>query len=283
MKDPIDQLPSAELLSREKEATLFRRLQAAPCGSARRRKWLDKVVAHYGRWVSVLVMAKSYGVLTEGEAMSIGLEVLVRAAERFDVSRGCWFSTFLRQRLSGAVKTEMIHRYQRAQIMQPVEEHVIENSSLDPAWVSEEVHEHPGEVIDRKACFSAVRKVLDTLSQREQDIVMLRSEGRTFAEIATRFSVSRQRVQQIWADVVAILRADEKVSEYRVLAEGADSGPGGSGALRGGARERLPGKLRPAPKARGRDKVCRRQVLRVRKADQHKPMLRGMGSRKKPL
>lgn len=81
----------------------------------------------------------------------------------------------------------------------------------------------PAEAIDREAIIAALRQALDTLEEREKDIVLKRfgfvGDGeQTLEQLSVTYGVSRERIRQIEAKAVQKLRTNNNGQLLKLLA-----------------------------------------------------------------
>lgn len=81
----------------------------------------------------------------------------------------------------------------------------------------------PAEAIDGEAIVAALRQALDTLEEREKDIVLKRfgfvgDQEQTLEQLAVTYGVSRERIRQIEAKAVQKLRSNKNGPLLKLLA-----------------------------------------------------------------
>lgn len=227
------------LLSREQEAHLFRKMnylkykanmlraQLDPSQPTRRllhqiKKLYDESVATKSQIVRanlrlVVSIAKRYiGPMQDFfELVSDGNMSLLRATDKFDYSRGNRFSTyatwaimknFARSRFEAARHRDRF-RTSHSEMFRYTED------------VREDPHEQESAQIKRE---SQVQKILDTLDERERQIVTARfglirgHEPLTLAQVGSVMGVTKERIRQIQARALGKLKAaaEESRIEY---------------------------------------------------------------------
>lgn len=150
------------------------------------------------------------GSLTLDDLIAEGVFGLIHAARNFDPSRGCKFSTpavwWIRQAMQRAVlgKAHMIRipAYQRGKVSVPV-------SQADDDWAKVIKDESAGPEDEAIAGEqrAEVAGLLRRLSKQYQDVIRWRFyDGLTLEQIGQRLGISKERVRQIEAKALAIMR-----------------------------------------------------------------------------
>lgn len=214
MKGPIDTLPQLPLLTRAQAKRLFERVQNAksPIG---RRNAINQVLLHYGRWTAVTVHRRCRGRFSEGECVSIALDLLAKAAVRYRPGRGNLFGTFFRRRLAGEVQSRLRQQSKHSASHVSFDELSEEKPARGAGWEDTSLA-HPVEKLLRDEQLAVVKKSLAKLRPVEQDVLQRRLANQTFAEIGQALKVTKQRAQQIYGDAIKLLAEDETILEYRM-------------------------------------------------------------------
>lgn len=147
--------------------------------------------------------------------ISDGNVSLMRAVDKFDYSRGFKFSTYahwaIRKNFARSIPDEFKHRERF-------------RTSSDEVFQGREDEraDHLAKEIDQQARATQIGKILDTLDEREQQIIAMRfglgqgAEPRTLKEVGEELGVTKERIRQLELRALAKLRnaaEREKIDE----------------------------------------------------------------------
>ena len=217
------------LLSREQEQHLFRKLNYAKYRAASLReklsesqpqvRWMDEIESLYQLATAtknqivranlrlVVSIAKRHVGPQENffELVSDGNVSLIRAADKFDFSRGFKFSTYaswaIIKNFARSIPNEM---KQRERFRTSHDELFAATEETRADWMGEE--------LEHKNRISAVRKILSRLDDREQKIIIHRfgldysREPSTLKQVGESMGVTKERVRQIESRALDKLR-----------------------------------------------------------------------------
>ena len=217
------------LLSREQEQHLFRKLNYAKYRAASLREklsesqpqvtWMDEIESLYQLATAtknqivranlrlVVSIAKRHVGPQENffELVSDGNVSLIRAADKFDFSRGFKFSTYaswaIMKNFARSIPNEM---KQRERFRTSHDELFAATEETRADWMGEE--------LEHKNRISAVRKILSRLDDREQKIIIHRfgldysREPSTLKQVGESMGVTKERVRQIESRALDKLR-----------------------------------------------------------------------------
>jgi RNA polymerase primary sigma factor/RNA polymerase sigma factor len=138
--------------------------------------------------------------------ISDGNVSLMRAVEKFDYARGFKFSTYahwaIRKNFARSIPDEFKHRER------------FRTSSDEVFTAHQDVRaDHLAEEIDQQNREDQIHKILHTLDEREQQIIMLRfgldrnKEPRTLKEVGEELGVTKERIRQLELRALAKLRS----------------------------------------------------------------------------
>ncbi len=221
------------LLTREQEQYLFRKFNYAKYSANRLRKKLDsnrpqirlmdEIETLYEQAVAtknliiranlrlVVSIAKRYVGPQENffELVSDGNASLIRAAEKFDFSRGFKFSTYaswaIMKNYARSIPNELRHRER------------FRTSHDELFAVTEERRTNSmGQELEHRGRISEIRKILTRLDDREQKIIIHRfgldysQEPQTLKQVGETMGVTKERVRQIESRALDKLRVAVK-------------------------------------------------------------------------
>lgn len=229
------------LLTREQEAYLFRKMNYLKYKASRLRdaldvkrlksRLMDEIEKLYDRSVAtktqivranlrlVVSIAKRYFGPTQDfyELVSDGNMSLLRAADKFDVSRGNKFSTYATWAITKNFARTLYEATRHRDRFSTSHSEVFSYT----ADVRTDQHEQESAQIQRE---SQVKRILDQLDERERQIVTARfglirgHEPLTLTQVAATMGVTKERIRQLQVRAMGRLReaAEEARIEYTV-------------------------------------------------------------------
>ena len=184
-------------LSKKEEREAFLAMQAGDAGAR------AKIIEHNLRLVSHIVR-KYYGSYPNGdELLSIGSYGLVKAVDTFRVDTGCRFATYGARCVQNEIL--MFFRSQKKATQEiSIHEQIDIDRDGNPLTYLDIIasDECVGEDIDKGMYIEKVRELLETLDERELEIIVLRYGLRgyqplTQREVAKHLDISRSYVSRI--------------------------------------------------------------------------------------
>jgi len=224
---PLYEVP---LLSKEQEQQLFRQMNFLKHRAALLRKQLDpahariqdlqqieefqqQATAVKDRLINcnmrlVVSVAKRHAGQAENffELLSDGNMSLIRAVEKFDFSRGNKFSTYacwaIMKNYARSIPDDKKRR----------ERYVTGHEEMFEATADSRSNEHE-QLYSQEQAASRVNRLLETLDDRERQIIRMRagldnySEGMTLEEIGLQLGITKERVRQLNVRIMNKLRS----------------------------------------------------------------------------
>ena len=233
-------LYEVSLLTREQEQYIFRKFNFLKCKASQLREKLDPTRAKssdmdeierlYDEAVKVknlivrsnlrlvVSIAKRHVGANDDffQLVSDGNMSLIRAAEKFDYSRGNKFSTYASWAIMKNFARTIPGEFKQKDRFRPTSEELFlsrEDQRTD-RYVLEAAQERRAEQVNR---------ILDSLDEREQKIIISRfgldynQEPQTLKEVGAELGVTKERIRQIEARALSKLRAAARTEKIEAL------------------------------------------------------------------